>query len=222
MVSDMYWYISRTKVESLAQATRRSGPLRSLGLKVKSPVLEVSGDVALDDDRLVQDLRRVRKGLNADPGVKPFDDLDGDAGPIFAFEGRAARAFDGDGYLVAIAGRRTALILAGSRWHVLGQERDQGVSIGGSADPIVTAVHAFGVSTFDDGRVFEAEFIADILSQTWSMVMARNGHPGVVLPRVSGMALFAALYLVTHPGIRGVDSAITRLIVGSPVYIEQG
>ena len=210
----MYWYVSRTKVEALAQAKRGRGPLRSVGLKIKAPVLlEASAELAFDED-LRRDLQRVRKRLDRDPDVRAFDALDDDPGPVFSFQGRAARALAEDAYLLALASGATALILVGSRWHVLGEVRDvPGIPGSSMGDPVGAVVGAFA-------NPEPGSDLLSGLSYAWQAVM-RQGIPGAVVPKIHGLALFGGSFPVDRRHTRRADGNVTRLVVGSPIYVEQ-
>jgi hypothetical protein len=210
----MYWYVSRTKVEALAHAKRGRGPLRSVGLKVKAPVLvEASAELAFDED-LRRDLQRVRKRLDRDPDVRPFDALGEDPGPVFSFEGRAARALAHNAYLLAFASGATALILVGSRWHVMGEVRDvPGVTGSSMGDPLGAILEAF-TDTAPDADSLSG------LSFAWQAIM-REAIPGAVIPKVHGLALFGGSFPVDRRHTRRADGNVTRIVVGSPIYVEQ-
>jgi hypothetical protein len=207
----MYWYVSRAKVEALAQARRKPIALKGFGLKLKSPVFEVSADMALDD-RVNRDLRWVREHFDDDPEVPAFDALPAAPGPIFSFDGAAARLVADDVYLLALSRGETALVLAGSRWHVLGESRETG-SLGGSLDPVGAVLRSFVSRDLDDVSLSS-------LSYAWQGVM-RQAVPGAVLPRVGGLALFGGSFPVDRRQSRRADPAVTRIVVGSPVYVEQ-
>ena len=175
-------------------------------------VLEASAELAFDED-LRRDLRWARKRLERDADVLSFDALGTDPGPVFSFEGRATRAVQGDVYLLALARAETALILVGSRWHILGEVREVPGMPGSSLDPIGAVLGAFA----------QAEPDADLLnglSFAWQQVM-RQSVPGAVMPKIHGMALFGGSFPVNRRQSRRANADVTRIVVGSPIYVEQ-
>lgn len=160
-----------------------------------------------------RDLRRVRSRLDRDPGVKPLDDPAEEPSTIFRFEGRAARATSGGTYFVAHVADRTALLLTGSSGNVIGDRPVETIEVSPSAHPVQAGVEYGGENAESAGKA---------LSYTWQLVYRRPGGPRAVLPTARGLAVFAGAYPAAKSQLRrgGVTTAV-RLVVGSPIYLEQ-
>ena len=210
----MYWYVSASKVKALTSAGRN--PIRSLGLKVSAiGVAEAEVQMGFDATQ-ERALKRLRKRLDDDPGVRPATELPAAPTGIFSFSGPVSRALIDGGYWLAVAQSPMAVLLVGSRTNAVGGLPGEGVDFSYSVDPVEAARQAF------EGEGSESPELGSRLGYGWQQVMRHTSADGAVLPSVRGLAVFAGLYPMNEwvSKTTGIQE-LTSLVLGSPIYVEQ-
>jgi hypothetical protein len=128
----------------------------------------------------------VRARLDNDREVQALEDPEAEPTSIFRFHGRAARAIQSETYYVAVLTPGTAVLLTGWVGHVVGQAPTEKVQLSPSAHPLAAA-SSFAGGDGGDGA-------GKALSYAWQAVYRSAGGPGVTLPVVGGLAVFAGAY----------------------------
>jgi hypothetical protein len=113
---EIYWYISKAKLELLKEPGLLEGVSVKLGFHLAGFSGEVSGS---DSGNLTRELNQAIKHLSeSGQTFKDFNELgDDEATLMVRFEGKAVRHVTGEEYWLAMEGKRTALLLAGCLHH---------------------------------------------------------------------------------------------------------
>jgi hypothetical protein len=215
---DLYWYISRTKVQMLQDSLQKL-PLRDMSLKLKAFWLEVGGSFGFDDS-LVRDLKRVEKKLEYELEIKEFQSLsDRESPTIFSFEGEAARMVDSGAYWVAVERNSTALLLVGSPANAIGGVPAPAGRLSATVDPLAAARAAFEDSSEKTTLPMPLPAVLSYIWQTVSEPLVQGGLGG---PRIQGIAVFAGMFKSDPTFLHGIgEEGLARIVVGSPIYIRQ-
>jgi hypothetical protein len=211
-MSRVLWYASKPKVELLAQGL--SKPIVDqikLSLKANWFEAKISKDLT---PAFANKVERVVKNLEEDGNVDAFERI-GDSRPtLFTFAGPAGRLMVDGIFWVALVKPPVALLLVGSGHQAIGAMPEANGAISPSADPVGALSAAFHGDA--DATLFTR------LQYAWETVAERSGLTEGVLPNVYGFAFFAGSFR-SPPKANDADAtpSIERLVLGSPVYVEQ-
>lgn len=206
---EIYWYISRPKVEFLKG---RGWSLDEISVGLKALWFEAGAKLHADAG-LVRDLEKVKRALESRHQIPEFRSISpGNAPDIFSFKGEAARMISQGGFWAAMATGDSALLLAGSAANVIGG----GTAEGGfpfTNDPVGA------VRTLLEGSPQDQW----MLSKAWQTVMEGPFKAqSLARPRVEGLGLFAGMFTVDKSETAGTSFPdVRRIVVGSPLYIKQ-
>lgn len=217
---DIYWYISKAKLDLLKDQS--PGFLSGITAQLSFKLPFVSGSVSgTDQPRLVKDLQRVIKRLKADCEIKPYGELGETESPIvMAFEGNAARQISSDVFWLAMEQGDTGLLLAGSAGFAIGASVKPDRALSPSADPVGAVKAAFMNDDELNSSTGARMPLSSSLSYAWQGLMSESLEGS--LPRVSGLAIFARTVRSEKSQVHriGKDS-IRRIVVGTPIYVQQ-
>jgi hypothetical protein len=221
----MFWYISKTKIDTLSEMLSSGGILpKALTLRLKVPYVEAEGKWEAKEGSTIKTVRALTAQANQHYSIKSFDLVrDGESPLLVLFKGPAARIVEDKAIWVATNNEFTkkeqepitqALLLAGSSSNVVGAQEGTGI-VSPSADPIGAVKQAF---SDPEGDIT----VSDRLSYAWSAVWQSVGE-ALNVPCVWGLAVFAARYKVlTSWDLRQLGfPAITRLTIASPLFVQQ-
>lgn len=206
-MTGFYIYASKSKVDVLESSLARDNPFKGLGLKITTPMVEVSADLK-SDKSFQKSLAKVRKKLMGQD-IRPFDDESAPPGPIMSFTGEVGLTVSQGAMLGALAAGKTALLLVGSARNLTGAADvpDAGLAPV-SMVPVSAIPNEDGLS---DNRA---------ISNRWQQVWRKA--PAGTKVRVTGFALFSGAYAASRAEMRRAGHPeVTRLILASPVYVEQ-
>lgn len=220
----MYWYISASKITQLSERFQRSA-LEELAIRLKLPVAEAEVRLSMPDQGLVKKLRKVERRLEKEFRPPGFAGLSTDATPppYFSFRVPGARMVNDLEFWVAGVAGEVALVLVGASYNAFGgPPREPFMSP--SLNPLRTIVSY--VQSVPARRSGEAERLERSATYAWGHVMRYDGQDRVRLPEVSGLAvtigvLAASQHEVTRAAVTGTGD-ITTLVIGTPLFIEQG
>jgi hypothetical protein len=221
-MTGIYWYVSRTKVDALAQAYGSSPGfrwLKNVSFKLKIPFAEAGAALNLDKS-LYQNVERIAGNLMAAPETASFPHLSEDRPtPFFSFAGPAHRTVDAGAYWVALFDGTTALLLAGSVSNAIGApSKDSQDAISPSVDPIGAVQKAFA----HDRSTEESESVSRRCNYIWQSIVEPVRANWQALPRVDGIAVFGGVFPVDMAQFGdGGFAMINKIVIGSPVYIRQ-
>jgi hypothetical protein len=212
---DIYWYISKAKLDLLKDASPSLFARVTAKIDFKIPF--VSGSISsAESSSMIHDLGRVIKTLRSQLNIKDYSALDNDDTPaMISFEGPAVRHVAGEEFWLAMEHNETALLLAGSAGYAVGYPSKTPAQFSPSIDPVAAFLAAFEPNPKRGSQVFA-------LSYAWREIMADTLSSGGAVPRVEGLAVFARTLATDKKEMRAVDRGrINRLIVGSPLYVRQ-
>lgn len=213
-MAEIYWYISKAKLELL----KEPGFLDGISVKLGFHLAGLSGEVSgTDPASLTKELKHTIKGLSeSGQTFKDFNELgDDEAAVMVRFEGNAVRHVTGEEYWLAMEGKRTALLLAGSVVHAIGHPSRSPKKISPSVDPVNAFLRAFE-------KRAKSNTLSGSLSNAWREIMGDDLSSKGALPAVKGLAVFARSVPTDKRQMELADREnIERLVVGSPVYIQQ-
>jgi hypothetical protein len=207
-MTGFYIYASKAKVDVLESALSRGNPLKSIRLKIATPVVEVAAELQADKN-FQKSLAKVKKKLQ-EQRFRPFEDESTGLGPpIISFAGPASLAISGEAVQVALAAGNTALLLIGSAQNLTGA-----VSVPGTKATAISMVPTSGIP--NEAGLTENHAISFAWQQLW-----RKSPDGTKI-NVAGFALFSGAYGATMVEMRRAGHReLTRVVLASPVYIEQ-
>jgi hypothetical protein len=223
-----FWYISQTKLDHLASQQEtafdwmRASLSALIKAEIKTPVASIGVEMKRPeiDPNQVRSLERVEKKLRNTGLVKSMEDFRaGRPVLFFEFQGRAARLIqDGQFWLATLVGE-TAILLAGSAAHCIGSSNPTSNAISPSADPLGSIESFLNPDSAGGER-------ANNLSYIWATV-ARESTERLgafeALPYAKGIAIFAgsAKSDFTLMKDSGYEGPIDRIVIGSPIFVEQ-
>jgi hypothetical protein len=214
-VAELYWYISKAKLDILKEAAPSF--LSGVAVKLEFKLPFVGGSLSgTQTSGLINDLKRVIKSLEAQQTIKNYEELTDDEAPVFVrFEGEAMRRVDGAEFWLAMERKESALLLAGSAGYAIGQPAKSEGGLSPSVDPVHAIKAAFG----KDARTGN---LSGSLSMAWRDILRDASSSGGTLPRVEGLAVFAMSVAADHETMRRAGLArIKRIVVGTPLYVRQ-
>lgn len=212
---EVYWYISKAKLDLLKEAA--PGFLSGVAVKLEFKLPFVGGSLSgTQTSSLMKELRRVIKSLEAEQTIKNYEELTDDEAPVFVrFEGEAMRRVDGAAFWLAMERNESALLLAGSADYAIGQPAKSEGGLSPSVDPVRVINATFG----KDARTGN---LSGSLSMAWREILRDASTSGGTLPRVEGLAVFARSVAADRETMRRAGRArIKRIIVGTPLYVRQ-
>jgi hypothetical protein len=214
-----YWYISRAKIEYLRESLELSQRrwLKDLSIKLKSPFAEASAALNLDSSFL-QQTERIAERLSNDPKTAVFPNFSQCyLTPFFSFTGHAQRSVDSGAYWIALLEGETALLLAGSISNALGAPPEKS-AISPSVDPLGAVNLAFAEARTPE----EGATVGSRCGYVWQALVEPVWRDWRALPIVEGIAVYGGLF---SGDIACLDDdkpeKISRIVVGSPVYVRQ-
>lgn len=214
-MAELYWYISKAKLDILKEAAPDFFSGVAVKLEFKLPF--VGGSLSgTQTSGLINDLKRVIKSIEAQQTIKNYEELtDADAPVFIRFEGEAMRRVDGAEFWLAMERKESALLLAGSAGYAIGQPAKSEGGLSPSVDPVRAIKAAFG----KDERTGN---LSGSLSMAWREILRDDSSSGGTLPRVEGLAVFARSVAADHETMRRAGRArIKRIVVGTPLYVRQ-
>jgi hypothetical protein len=113
----MYWYVSKSKVQTLTQAGLWT---RAKLRKLKLGPFEVEGEMG-DWSSLSAQAEKICFDIDERGEMSSPDRIVGGfRAPFFRFSGEAARCLDDNAFWIALEDRGVAVLLVGSRTHLAG------------------------------------------------------------------------------------------------------
>lgn len=218
---NLYWYVSRAKLDLLAQQAPGffTGVKAKIGFKL--PLLSGSLE-GTEPSRTAEDLERVVKRLKSQNDILAFSDLaESDWPTLFSFEGPAVRQISDGVFWLAMERDKCGLLLAGSAASAIGSPMKSDGTFSPSADPLA-AIKAVFNDTDPNSSSFDGTSVSlsGSLSYAWRTFMA-DASEGT-LPKATGLALFARRVKADRAQMRLIQKDyITNLIIGSPLFIQQ-
>jgi hypothetical protein len=212
---NIYWYISKAKLDLLKDQS--PGVMHAIKVQLSLKIPFVSGSLSgTAPSRLVKDLQRIIKRLKAGHEIKSFADLGETESPtVISFEGNAARQISDDVFWLAMERGKSGLLLAGSAAFAIGAPPKAEHLLSPSADPVGAVKAAFKKDHEPPNSPLSAR-----LSYAWQALMSESLEGA--LPRVSGLAVFARTVKSERSQIRRIGKGnVRRIVVGSPIYVEQ-
>ena len=210
----LFWYVSRTKLRSLVDRSE-ANELLTIDRSPRAAA------VTSDHDRC-SELPALEQRLASDTTIPEVDELDVTSPPLFfRFEGPSGRLIqDGHFWLATVCGD-TAVLLVGSAANCFGGQPVELCAISPSADPI-GAVNA----VFSDSKAArEPSAFSGSISYAWGAILRRSLAEAASLdslPRTRGAAVYAGSLDAVTSGIqRGYGGIIRRVVIGSPLFVEQ-
>jgi Family of unknown function (DUF7019) len=212
------WYISKTKVDAYAgdehRWTDRVGGHLRLGLPLVSVEAEVAGQ---PDPDLVRKLERLERRAASDPAVPTASAIGPDPPRLFRFEGRSARIVYDDTFWVAAVDGSAAVLLTGWAGNAIGATPVTPSAISSTEDPMAA------VEELARGSVGDRTAVS--ISDSWATIFRDGTHllAAAALPRASGLAVYAGWQHADDDAIAtsGWTEPIDRVVVGSPIFVEQ-
>jgi hypothetical protein len=206
-MTGFYLYASKSKVDVLESTLTRPNPVRSIGLKITTPFVEASADLQTDKT-FQRSLAKVRKKL-LDQQIPPFEDETPEPGPIMSFSGHASLGIVGEAVLVALTAGHSALLLVGSAQNLTGA-----AAVPNTGMTPISMVPGSAIP--NEAGLSENRAISNQWQQLW-----RKSPSGAKI-RVVGFALFSGVYGATLVEMRRAGHReVTRIVLASPIYIEQ-
>lgn len=217
---NLYWYVSKAKLELLAE--QAPGFLTGIKAQLGFKLGLLSGSLeGTEPARTAEDLQRVIKKLKSQNDIKDFSELaDGEAPVLISFSGPALRQISSKVFWLSMQSGSRGLLLAGSAAYAIGSPVASDSAFSPSADPVSAIKSAFSGDSPSTGFGGAALPLSSSLSYAWRTLMtdAADG----TLPRVRGLALFARSIHADRSQMRAIGKgAVTELVIGSPIYVEQ-
>lgn len=218
---NLYWYVSRAKLDLLAQQAPGffTGVKAKIGFKL--PLLSGSLE-GTEPSRTAEDLERVVKRLKSQNDILAFSNLaESDSPTLFSFEGPAVRQISDGVFWLAMERNICGLLLAGSAASAIGSPIKSDATFSPSADPLAAIKAVFNDTDPNSSSSSGTSMsLSGSLSHAWSVLMA-NASEGT-LPRATGLALFARRVNADRAQMRFIQkNYITHLVIGSPIFIRQ-
>ena len=215
-MTEMYWYVSRQKVDSLAPQLKapRLDWLKELSLTLKSPFAEAKVAVGPNSTSFGA-LRRVEAGLKKSQLVAEFPNLDHKV--FFSFRLKAHRAVQGGAYFVVAAGDGVAVLLAGSLSNAIGMPPKESDAISPSVDPLGCIRRAFAELSQE-----ESKHVGNDCGYVWASLAGPMSQICESLPEVEGIAVYGAAFAPPVAWFRQANfDGIDSMVVGSPIFVRQ-
>jgi hypothetical protein len=216
MTTNVYWYISKAKLDTLKKSLKKKFLSEKLSLTLKTPFIEAGASAQVNNESLMQDLEKVIKTISLKMSPPMFPEFLGAEPPsIFFFRGKAVRMISEGKYWLALENKTTALLLAGSSSHAIGAHSESSTGLSPTLDPVGAVYNAFR-------KLGETPKLAESLSYAWQEIMRPFVESEGTLPIVQGHAIFAATFEVHKPQMRRIGrDYLRRIVIGSPIYIQQ-
>ena len=217
---NIYWYVSKAKLELLAE--QAPGFLTGIKAQLGFKLGLLSGSLeGTEPARTVEDLQRVIKKLRSQNDIKDFSQLaEGEAPVLISFDGPAVRQINNKVFWLSMESGSRGLLLAGSPASAIGSPVASDSAFSPSADPVSAIRSAFSDNSTQIGFGGTQMPLSSSLSYAWRTLMA-DAASGT-LPRARGLALFARSIKADRPQMRVIGKgAVTELVIGSPIYVEQ-
>jgi len=218
---NLYWYVSKAKLDLLAQQAPGffTGVKAKIGFKL--PLLSGSLE-GTEPARTAEDLERVVKRLRSQNDILPFSDLvESDSPTLISFEGTAVRQISDGVFWLAMEQGTRGLLLAGSGASAIGSPVKSDRTFSPSADPVAAIKAAFNITDLSSSSFgVTGRSLFGNLSYAWRTLMA-DASEGT-LPNATGLALFARGVKADRAQMRQIKrDYITDLIIGSPIFVQQ-
>lgn len=215
LLVEIFLYASPSKIDAL----RPRGWWTQFGkltVKVKAPVVEAGVDFTQHPSEYRR-LRRLQRSLDKDRNVVPFDADQEAYSSVVSFEGAATLTLESGAVWLALERGRTALLLGGSARNVIGSAKDAPAA---EFSPSIATIQVASQAVATTGE--EQQSLPASLSYMWQQVRRQGLRGSASLRNVRGHALFVAAYVPVKAQIRrGTRSDIDRLVIASPIYVQQ-
>lgn len=216
-MNDMYWYISRDKLEALRRYDKsRLNWLKELSFTVKSPFAEANTALRLDQT-LFKQAEQIERKLYEDGLVKDYTEIN-EASVFFSFDGYAQRTIEQGAYWITMLSNEVALLLAGSVTNVIGGPTTSTREISPSVDPLGAISSAFK----GDKELHRGQALAARCSYVWQAIARPVQQSWTNLPYVEGIGVYAGKFAASQAQMnRAGFKGITNIVVGSPIFVRQ-
>lgn len=216
-MNDMYWYISRDKLEALRKYNKsRLNWLKELSFTVKSPFAEANTALRLDQT-LFKQAEQIERKLYEDGLVKDYTEIN-EASVFFSFEGYAQRTIEQGAYWITMLSNEMALLLAGSVTNVIGGPITSTREISPSVDPLGAISSAFKGGE----ELHQGQTLAMRCSYVWQAIARPVQQSWTNLPYVEGIGVYAGKFAASKAQMnRAGFKGITNIVVGSPIFVRQ-
>jgi hypothetical protein len=225
-----FWYISKTKLDHLLsqQETVFDRLRASLSALIRAEIKMPIGSIGLEikasevDAKEVRILEKVEKKLRDADLVKSIEDFSSGSQPLFfQFHGPTARLIQDGQFWVATLDGDTAILLGGSAAHCIGCLNPLSNAISPSANPLGSMEYLLSHRSAG-----EESTVVHNLSYIWASVIrdtTERLEDVSALPHARGIAIYAASTKSNPAQLResGYEGQIHRIIVGSPIFVEQ-
>jgi hypothetical protein len=238
-----FWYVSTTKISSLKRPAKGWSllrqRLRTAELQAGVPWAKLSTH-GLPDTSVIESLESVEREIQRDHGLPATDEIAShDPVPLFLqFEGYAGRLILRESYkgnegecvlLVAGTQGRTGVLLLGSGSHVVGSTAPRPRMVNPSIDPVGALLvlldrQAFNTGFTRAGIARDADDLSpeECVSYSFSAALEEIQRSSFTY-RVRALLVASVVTPYRRPGLiqRVGDPGFDRVIVGSPIYVEQ-
>lgn len=215
----VFWYISKSKVDNYAGDDRRWTDRLGGHVTVGLPLAEVGVEAATGppDRGLLDKLELVERRAKHDDLVRSVAEIGAEPPVLFRYEGRSARIVLVDTFWVAAVDGSSAVLLTGSAGNAIGATPVDASKISSSVNPM------WAVEELIKGT--DNEWSAANLSDAWATIF-RDGTRllgAEALPRTQGIAVYAGWQPAVEENVArsGWTEPIERVVVGSPIFVEQ-
>jgi hypothetical protein len=214
----VFWYISKTKVDTLTGDDRHWTDRLGAHVRFSLPLVEVGVEATGPPDRgLIGKLERLERRAKRDAAVLSVGEIGSEPPVLFRFEGWSARVVLTDEFWVAAVDGSSAVLLTGWAGHAIGGAPGELGTISSSVNPM------WAVQELAEGT--ENEWTAANVSDAWATIF-RDGTRLLgadALPRTQGLAVYAGWQRAVDENVArsGWTEPIERVVVGSPIFVEQ-
>lgn len=188
-------------------------------MKLKTPVVDAEMRFQQPDARTAGRLRRVEHELGRELELPAFEEIRlGEPLPrFFRFEGSGARLVTDNEFWIASHIETAALVLVGASRHAMHGASGANQAMSPSADPLGAIVDAAEEAPSVRHSGMEAK-----CSYAWQVILRHSDQHRITVPRIRGIAVTTACVAADRAQIRRAGVAgIERLVVGTPLFVEQ-
>lgn len=224
----MFWYISdgkvRQSVEERSTALQRFGHRLSgkATLGVDFPPLQagLEADIAPSPDpHLVAAIEQLKRTLGKHQDIPAAEEVQlGNPPELFRYRGRSAKLVNDGVFWTATVCGGAGIVLVGSASNAYGVQPVKAPEIGASADPLGTIRRMYEERGKDTGN-------ESMISYIWAVIVGNSIRliDFESLPQTTGVAIYGGMQRSATDQIEGsgYKGAIDRIIVGSPIFVEQ-
>ena len=214
----VFWYISKTKVDTYAGNQRHWTDRLGGHVRIGVPLVEVGVEAKGPPDRgLVSKLETIERRAKRDDGVLSVAEIGSEPPVLFRYAGKSAHIVVDDTFWVAAVDGSSAVLLTGWAGNAIGATPVDASKISSSVNPM------WAVEELVKG--IENEWSAANLSDAWATIfLDGSAHlEAEGLPRTRGIAVYAGWQRAVEENVArsGWTEPIERVVVGSPIFVEQ-